>query len=83
VAVKRIELDSSLANQLQNAEPRDRSAIYAEKGIWTDAVSTLADLRKANPNDPQLEQDWDDLLKSVGLDRVAQATLVGSVNGVN
>jgi hypothetical protein len=82
-AVKRIELDSSLANQLQNAEPRDRSAIYAEKGIWTDAVSTLADLRKANPNDPQLEQDWDDLLKSVGLDRVAQATLVGSVNGVN
>jgi hypothetical protein len=82
-AVQRIELDSSLANKLQQAEPRDLPEIYAEAEIWTDALSTLADLRKANHNDPQLEQDWTDLLKSVGLDRVAQATLLGSVNGVN
>jgi len=82
-AVKRIELDSSLANQLQNAEPRDRPAIYAEAEIWTDALSTLADLRKANPNNQQLQDDWNDLLSSVGLDKVAQATVIGSLNGVN
>jgi hypothetical protein len=82
-AVQRIELDSTLANQLQQAEPRDRPALYADAGIWTDAVSTLFDLRKANPNDAQLRQDWEDLLKSVGLDTVAQATLIGSVSGIN
>jgi hypothetical protein len=82
-AVQRIELDSSLANKLQQAEPRDRPGIYAEAEIWTDALSTLADLRKANPNDQQLQDDWNDLLSSVGLDKVAQATVIGSINGVN
>jgi hypothetical protein len=82
-AVQRIELDSSLANKLQQAEPRDRPAIYTEAEIWTDALSTLADLRKANPNDQQLQDDWNDLLSSVGLDKVAQATVIGSINGVN
>lgn len=81
--VKRVDLNSTLANQLKRAAPRDRPALYAEAGIWTDAVSTLADLRKANPNDSQLTQDWEDLLKSVGLDTVAQASLIGSVNGIN
>jgi hypothetical protein len=82
-AVQRIELDSSLANKLQQAEPRDRPGIYAEAEIWTDALSTLADLRKANPNDQQLQDDWNNLLSSVGLDKVAQATVIGSLNGVN
>jgi len=81
--VKRIELNSTLANQLKRAAPRDRPVLYADASIWTDAVSTLFDLRKANPNDPQLRQDWEDLLKSVGLDTVAQATLIGSVSGSN
>jgi hypothetical protein len=63
-AVQRIQLDSTLANQLKRAVPRDRPALYADAGIWTDAVSTLFDLRKANPNDAQLRQDWEDLLKS-------------------
>jgi hypothetical protein len=82
-AVQRIELDSTLANQLKRAEPRDRPVLYADAGIWTDAVSRLFDLRKANPNDAQLRQDWEDLLKSVGLDTVAQATLIGSVSEIN
>ena len=82
-AVQRIELDSSLANKLQQAEPRDRPAIYAEAEIWTDALSTLADLRKANPNNQQLQDDWNDLLNSVGLDKVAQATVIDSLNRVN
>jgi hypothetical protein len=81
--VKRIELNSTLANQLNRAAPRDRPVIYADASIWTDALTALADLRKANPNDSQLRQDWEDLLKSVGLDTVAQATLIGSVSGSN
>ena len=82
-AVQRIELDSSLAKKLQQAEPRERPAIYTEAEIWTEALSTLAELRKANPNDQQLQDDWNDLLSSVGLDTVAQATVIGSLNGVN
>jgi len=81
--VKRIELNSTLANQLNRAALRDRPVLYADASIWTDALTALADLRKANPNDSQLRQDWEDLLKSVGLDTVAQATLIGSVSGSN
>lgn len=79
--VKRIEPDPTLAAQLKNASERDRVAFYAQAEIWTDALSTLAELRKEKPNDKQVEGDWKSLLESVNLNTVVSATIIGSVNG--
>ncbi len=79
--VKRIEPAPTLAAQLQIASPIDRAALYAQAEIWTDALSTLAELRKAKPNDPQVAEDWTSLLESVNLNTLAQATIIGSING--
>jgi len=79
--VKRIEQDPTLAAQLQKASERDRAALYAQAEIWTDALSTLAELRKAKPNDPQVADDWKSLLESVNLNTLASATIIGSING--
>lgn len=74
--IQRVEPGPTLGMQLQKATGRDRVAAYAAAGIWYDAVATLAGLRRANPTDPVLASDWEDLLKQVGLNDVAQQPLV-------
>ncbi|HBB36143.1 MAG TPA: hypothetical protein DDZ80_05895 [Cyanobacteria bacterium UBA8803] len=74
--VRRIEVSRTLAPQLEKATPRDRVILYAEDGIWYDAVTTLAELHRANPDDPRLTSDWITLLDSVGLAEFAEEPLV-------
>jgi hypothetical protein len=49
--VRRVEVSANILRQLETAEPRQKTFIYAENGIWQDALSTLAAARRANPND--------------------------------
>lgn len=74
--IRRVEPSSTLAEQLQQATGRDRVLAYAANGIWYDAVATLAELRRANPDDPKLASDWTILLTQVGLKDVAERKLI-------
>ena len=65
--LRRIEPNSHLANQLKNAEKTEYPSIYASNGIWLDAVKNLAELRLAEPNNLELENEWKELLESAGL----------------
>ncbi len=67
-----------LANVEKQPE-RDRPAIYAEKKIWTDTLSSLAELRQRYPNDQEVAADWQSLLDSVGLGNIANEKLIGSL----
>jgi Domain of Unknown Function (DUF928) len=67
-----------LANVEKQPE-RDRPAIYAEKKIWTDTLSSLAELRQRYPNDQEVAADWQSLLDSVGLGNIAKEQLIGSL----
>jgi hypothetical protein len=69
--VQRVAPPPTLASQLQKATPRERIALYAANGIWHDALTSLAELRSANPQDAMLTADWVSLLQSVGLDAIA------------
>ncbi len=75
-AIKRIQPSQKLASDLARASMRDRVALYAEAGYWYDSLKTLADLRSANPNNSDLISDWQDLLESVGLGKVAKEPLL-------
>ena len=70
--VQRTALDPVFKNQLDKATPRERVALYAAKGIWHEAVTTLAPLRQADPKDV----DWVNLLQSVGLQAIASEPIV-------
>jgi hypothetical protein len=74
--VQRVELNPNIVNELKKASPREHPAIYAEAGIWYDAVTSLAQLRRSSPNDSTIAADWAELLKSVELDAIAQKPLV-------
>ncbi|MEG4864799.1 MULTISPECIES: DUF928 domain-containing protein [unclassified Microcoleus] len=74
--VRRVELSPDIRSQLEKADPRQKSFIYAENGIWQDAISTLAAARRAQPDDPTLKADWESLLDSVKLSKIAKEPIV-------
>jgi len=74
--VQRVELSADILRKLDQADPRQKTVIYAENGIWQDALSTLAAARRANLNDTDLAADWESLLDSVTLGEIAQEPIV-------
>jgi hypothetical protein len=74
--VRRVELSPDILGQLDAADPRQKTVIYAQNGIWQDALGTLAAARRANPNDTDLAVDWEILLDSVTLREIAKEPIV-------
>ncbi|MDZ8050537.1 MAG: DUF928 domain-containing protein [Aulosira sp. ZfuVER01] len=75
----KIELmqDENIAEQIQETpKPLDRAVLYATAGFWENALSILADLRRQNPTNTEVQQYWADLLKSVNLEEVTDKPLL-------
>ncbi|MFB2937870.1 DUF928 domain-containing protein [Aerosakkonemataceae cyanobacterium BLCC-F154] len=74
--IRRIEPNVTLQTQLQNVTPIERAALYGKNGIWYETLASLAEARKLQPNDPNLVNKWEQLLKSVGLEAIASQPLL-------
>jgi hypothetical protein len=74
--VQRTQLDQGLSDRLAQATPQQQAALYAENGIWYDALTTLAELKLAQPTDRAIAQDWTALLTAVGLESLATQPLI-------
>lgn len=74
--IQRVGLNSELSDLIKQATPDRQAALYAENGLWYDALSTLAELRRDFPKDLAIIQDWKNILKSVDLDKLADKPLV-------
>ncbi|MEG4211611.1 DUF928 domain-containing protein [Microcoleus sp. S13_B4] len=74
--VRRVEISADIRRKLDQADPRQKTVIYAENGIWQDALSTLAAARRDQPNDAALKADWESLLDSVTLGQIAKEPIV-------
>lgn len=74
--LERIQPSESLANQLTNAKPGDLPALYANAGIWHEALASAANLRHSQPNDATVAANWAELLRSAGLEKLVQKPLV-------
>lgn len=51
-----------LVRELARASNLDKPSIYANLGIWQDAVTALIDLQQKQPNNKELREDWRNLL---------------------
>ncbi len=67
-AVKRIELTPSFNSKTDEVMSLDLAGKYAKKGLWFDTLATLHKLRKEQPDNSELIQAWQELLKSAGID---------------
>ena len=74
--VQRISPSLTLTSQLKQATPQQQATLYAQNGIWFDALTTLAEQRLANPQDARLSEDWNNLLKAVGLEKLTTTPLI-------
>ena len=62
---RRFEVNPALATQLENADRLTQFNLYAEAGIWHDAIAIVAQLRQDKPDDEMVAQEWKTLLKSI------------------
>lgn len=83
--VKRTEPNPALVKALEKVTPLERAALYGEYGIWHETLTTLANLRRSQPEESTLVVTWTELLKSepVKLSAISQAPLVDCCTSEN
>jgi hypothetical protein len=64
-SITRVAPPLSLQGKLNGNTPAHDT--YAEEGLWYDAISNLALKRQSQPQSPQLNRDWCDLIKETRL----------------
>jgi hypothetical protein len=72
---RRTELDAALMNQIENAAPKERVSLYRTADVWYEALFTLFELQRSQPNDPSVSAAWKELLNSGGLNSIAAQPL--------
>ncbi|MBD2436314.1 DUF928 domain-containing protein [Nostoc sp. FACHB-110] len=70
--IRRVESQRSLNNQASLAV----ATKLARMGIWYDSLATLAELKRKQPNNPSVSASWQELLKSVDLNAIANEPLI-------
>lgn len=76
VPITRIRPDEELSQALEKANLQERFNLYNQNGIWYEALHTLFELRRANPNDTTLIQEWKKLLHFVEIEKIADVPLL-------
>jgi hypothetical protein len=71
--IKRVEMEADLKAKISQAAPASLAGIYAEAGIWYDALAALSDQVEAQPDNKALRQTRAELLRQVGLNAAASA----------
>jgi hypothetical protein len=66
----------NLEKQLRSATLREQVALYAEQGIWYDAVSELAKLHRNDAQNAKVNRDWTSFLGSIGLESLTSEPFV-------
>jgi Domain of Unknown Function (DUF928) len=73
------------ADSMPNAQPGsaaaqtaslDRAALYAKNGIWFDALTLVAELKQAKPDDAAIAAEWQSLLESATLEEIENQPFV-------
>ena len=78
--IQRVEPLPSLASQLEKASLDKRVALYRKNDLWYDALTALAEERRLHPKDNAIAAEWATLLRSEGLDEIAQEPIVERVH---
>ena len=80
--VQRIAPSPNLATQLRTAIPEKRAVLYAKEGLWHETLTTLVE--ELHPTEPKKATLlMTNLLRSVGLDGIAQQPIVECCNPKN
>ncbi|OLC35281.1 MAG: hypothetical protein AUH81_10475 [Candidatus Rokubacteria bacterium 13_1_40CM_4_69_5] len=71
-AIERVAPPEGLAAKLAQADKATLPFLYAEAGIWYDALATISELIETAPNDPSLRRQRAALMAQVGLPNIGE-----------
>lgn len=71
--IERVQLSANLQNQRPSLELASKLAM---QGIWYDALSTLATVKKSQPSNQSVANSWQQLLQSAGLSAISQEPII-------
>ncbi|MCL1472803.1 DUF928 domain-containing protein [Argonema antarcticum] len=72
-AIRRVALTEELTRRLASApSDRDRAKIYAQNGLWYDALEQLYTASKSKPNEESIHNAFFSLLEQAGLKQVTE-----------
>jgi len=74
--IRRVELNPVLRSRLEKSNSLERAAFYGKDGIWYDTLTALAEAWRSPTPDSTVVANWEQLLKSVGLEAIATQPLV-------
>jgi Domain of Unknown Function (DUF928) len=74
-AIERMAPPTELRTKLARAGNTRAPYVYAESGLWYDALTAISDLLDAAPNDPVLRQVRASLLEQIGLREIVEHDL--------
>jgi hypothetical protein len=75
--VQRVTADATLTSQLEAATtPMQRVELYAQSGLWYETLAILAELYRNNPGNDAIATEWQELLRSIGLEHLAHEPIV-------
>ena len=72
------EIGSTLKQHLNTADVVAQADLYHKQGLWYDALSTLAEGKKAGDQESLVEAKWQEILGSVGLSELANESFIQS-----
>jgi Domain of Unknown Function (DUF928) len=70
--IERVELPADLGAKLQGAKKANLAFLYADAGIWYDALAAVSELIESSPNDAELLRHREALLTQAGLLEIAR-----------
>ena len=77
--IVRLSTNTQMANQLEAVKPQEYIA-YKSNDIYYDAVTDLAELLVGDPQNPQLNDAWSELLEELDLSELVGEPFVESVS---
>ena len=73
--ITRIPESDALAAKLKTATPAERPFVYAEAGVWYDALESISDLIDSNPTEKEFRVQRAELLEQIGLPKGLEGPL--------
>jgi hypothetical protein len=73
--IERVEANIELQKRLESASLEEMANLYANNGIWYDALNAVARWKMAEPNSNLAVTNWKQLLQAVGLESIGSEKL--------
>jgi hypothetical protein len=78
--IRRVLPSQNLVDQLKiTTKPIELAALYAQEGLWFETMQTLAEAQRTVPQNPEITEEWLELLKSAKINRALSFPLVGQI----